>query len=61
VSRIEVFDSTGTELSDDIVHVTYRGSRDGHEAWRSSIWTSQGGRWRMLFDQATPIPPTDTA
>lgn len=58
-NRIETFDVTGSLLSDDVVLVTYRSSRGGLQAWRSSVWKREGGRCRVLFHQATPIPPTD--
>ena len=54
-TRIATFDLTGSELADDVALVTYRSSRDGREAWRSSIWIRQDGRCRLLFHQATPI------
>ena len=58
-TRIATFDLTGSELADDVALVTYRSSRDGCEAWRSSIWIRQDGRCRMLLHQATPIPPIE--
>lgn len=58
--QIATFDLTGSHLSADIVHVTYRSDHRGHRAWRSSIWKREDGRCQMLFHQGTPIPPTDT-
>lgn len=56
---IATFDLTGSQLSDDIVLVTYRSARGGQQAWRSSVWIREDGRCRVLFHQATPIPPAD--
>lgn len=55
---IATFDLTGRQLSDDIALVTYRTTRHGWQAWRSSVCIREDGRCRVLFHQATPIPPT---
>ncbi len=49
-----------TWLSKDVAQLTYRsvranGSRTS-TANRSSIWKRIGGRWQMIFHQATPVP-----
>ena len=51
-----------TPISADAVLLTYRTRRtagDGSErhALRSSLWTHDGHRWRMLFHQGTLTPP----
>ncbi|WP_051062612.1 nuclear transport factor 2 family protein [Ilumatobacter nonamiensis] len=58
-SRIATFDLTASELADNVALVTYRSSRDGREAWRSSIWIREDGRCRILLHQATPVAPID--
>jgi glyoxylase I family protein len=48
-------------LSDGLALVTYRVQRmatpvrPGAESLRSSLWRCNGGRWRMLFHQGTPL------
>ena len=51
-----------TPISTDAVLLTYRTQRtaeNGSErhALRSSIWTRDGGKWRMLFHQGTVTAP----
>jgi hypothetical protein len=66
VSALDEF--TVRELSSTIALVTYRlrtegsGGSPGHVFLRSSIWTQQGGKWRVTFHQATLVAgPTEPA
>jgi hypothetical protein len=52
-------------IDKECVIVTYvataKRSHKGHEHWnrayRSSIWMEREGSWRVVFHQATPLPP----
>ena len=54
-------DFSATELSDDIVLLTYKSAHiesDGaltSHAFRSSLWQLTGGGWKMRFHQGTDI------
>ncbi len=54
---------TGTPLAPGVVHLTFETVRDGCRARRSSIWrrasAADGGRMRMYYHQATPVPGED--
>ncbi|MEW1905887.1 nuclear transport factor 2 family protein [Streptomyces sp. NPDC086147] len=54
---------TGTPLAPGVVHLTFETVRDGHRARRSSVWRrapeADGGRMRMYYHQATPVPGED--
>lgn len=57
----EMLDFDANLLAPGTVLVTYRSvsttSESRRSSRRSSIWQQRGGRWQMLFHQATPIPP----
>jgi hypothetical protein len=58
----QVSDFSVTRLSHDVMLVTYKstrepkGSQEGRQTLRSSIYRHQDGRWQMIFHQGTPIP-----
>jgi hypothetical protein len=36
---------------------SYKGQEHWNRAYRSSIWMEREGSWRVIFHQATPLPP----
>ena len=59
--RIESRDYRCQLLTPELVLLTYtsrtlRDSAPAREALRSSLWRLEGGEWRALFHQGTPIP-----
>jgi len=45
----------GTELSPDLVHLTFDTESKGLRSHRSSLWRLTGAGWRLYFHQATPF------
>lgn len=43
-------------LAPELALLTYESSRGTRHALRSSLWRCEGGIWRLLFHQGTPIP-----
>jgi hypothetical protein len=52
-SQLTMADFSARKLSADVVLVTYRVVES--QTIRSSIWSFQEGRWRMVFHQGTKI------
>jgi hypothetical protein len=50
---VNALEITGTQLADDVVHVTYLSLRDRRCALRSSIWRRTNEGWRLYFHQGT--------
>ena len=70
IGEVQILDCTFDQfqflpVNDECVILTYmataRRGQDGKEhvnrAWRSSTWVHRQGQWRVLFHQATPLPP----
>jgi hypothetical protein len=36
---------------------SYKGQEHWNRAYRSSVWMERDGSWRVVFHQATPLPP----
>ncbi len=53
--RIVMADESTTLLDCGAVLVTSRSSRDGRDAWRSSVWVTDNGRCQIIFHQGTAI------
>jgi hypothetical protein len=50
-------DLVARRIGPDAVLLTYRSTRAGHEALRSSTWIREkADTWLLLFHQGTPIP-----
>ncbi|MFF1922496.1 DUF4440 domain-containing protein [Streptomyces sp. NPDC058221] len=45
----------GTQLADDLVHVTFDTEAKGKRAHRSSLWRLTGTGWLLYYHQATPF------
>lgn len=55
--QVVIADFEVERLSTDTALVTYRSiGGSGQEARRCSIWTMDGGRWRMRYHQGTRVP-----
>ncbi len=61
--RFSIDDFLVLGLSEEVVLATYRAARTRIESvtpehsLRSSIWRHEGGRWRLVFHQGTPMDP----
>lgn len=51
---IEASDMRGTQLSPDLILLTYVTEFDQRRARRSSLWRRTDGSWQLLFHQGTP-------
>lgn len=52
----------GTQLADELVHVTFDTEAKGKHSHRSSLWRLTGTGWLLYYHQATPFvtgPATD--
>ncbi|MEV6753267.1 DUF4440 domain-containing protein [Streptomyces sp. NPDC051214] len=45
----------GTQLADDLVHLTFDTDSNGRLAHRSSLWRRCEGEWLLWFHQGTPF------
>jgi aminoglycoside 6'-N-acetyltransferase len=57
---LQVEDLRSRAVADGVVLVSYRMIGPGRAALRSSLWTADGGRWRIRYHQGTPTA-SDTA
>jgi len=58
--QITAADFVARRLGADAVLLTYRSTRAGREALRSSTWIrDDAGTWLLLFHQGTPVPDPD--
>jgi hypothetical protein len=53
--KFVVEDFTVTELSPEIMLVTYKAKIDSVTSLRSSIWKINNGNWQMVFHQGTRV------
>lgn len=49
----------GTQLADDLVHLTFDTDNNGRRAHRSSLWRRSGDAWLLYFHQGTPFGATE--
>lgn len=55
--QITATDLVARRIGPDAVLLTYRSTRAGHDALRSSTWIRDDtGTWLLLFHQGTPVP-----
>ncbi len=60
-SKVQFFELSASELSPDVMLVTYRTSIEDQPAsgaLRSSIWVRRSKSWQIRFHQATPSQAT---
>jgi hypothetical protein len=50
---VETSDFQAHELSEDVVLVTYKTSRQDQTAIRSSVWRKRESNWKLFFHQGT--------
>lgn len=58
---LKLEDKNAVDLSDDAVLLSYkalarRSNGEPYEAYVSSAYVKENGRWRMAFHQQTPVP-----
>lgn len=47
----------GTQLAEELVHLTFDTEAKGERAHRSSLWRLTGAGWLLYYHQATPFAP----
>ncbi|MER6999016.1 nuclear transport factor 2 family protein [Streptomyces sp. NPDC000410] len=58
---ITASDVKGTQLADDVVHLTFVTEAAGRRAHRSSLWRLTDGDWLLYFHQGTPFSADESS
>ncbi|MGW7364957.1 nuclear transport factor 2 family protein [Streptomyces sp. NPDC054841] len=61
VKPITASDMKGTQLADDVVHLTFVTESNGRRAHRSSLWRRTGDAWLLYFHQGTPFSAEESS